>query len=394
MASFIEAVGESINRASCVVLGDFASRLEILNYVLDPLATAPSYNGAAAAYAARCGLPLPDDFNGSPPFTGGQCPGVLYRVDAAFDYNSNAIVSPEPYTTLDGFANVTGKVLGTRIERIPGRVRLYVLYDGGEALIGGVNGSTNPGVLLARNDRILSVTRLDGNPDNCGNPPTIVPPYVPGSNTYNTFVEYNDNSGGNVTIPVFVALGYAQLNLDGTINIPVQLRFNLNPELNFDANFNFSTGDFNIDLRNPSAPRLPNCTDPNGSEPDPTIPEPPTEIPDSESPETPPETPPEPERVITACIVTTSIPGANESVIEQENDVDIYVPALGYVQFKIRTGKSSSWTNDIPVKNKRCFIPCPWDGGAIDVRGTGRFENTITVTPVYGISQLSQRFPE
>lgn len=394
MASFIDAVGESVNRAACVILGDFAARLEVLNYVLDPLATAPSYNGAASAYAARCGLPLPPDFVPPPPFTGGQCPGVSYRVDASFEYNSNAIVNPSGYSTLDGFAIVPGKVLGTRIDRIPGSVKLFVRFDGGEALIGGVNGSTDPGVLVARNDKIDLVTRLDGNPDNCGDPGVIRPPYEPGSNTYNDFVTYEDNDTNTLTIPVFIALGYATVNIDGTIRIPIDVDFELNPELDFNGEFNFSTGGLTIDLRNPSAPRLPTGTDPNGSEPDPSIPEPPPEIPNSEPPETPPETPPEPERVIVACIVTTQLPGDNESVIEQDNDVDIYAPALGYVQFRIRTGSTSSWTNDIPVKNKRCFIACPWVGGAIDVRGTGRYGNSITVTPVLGVSQLSQRFPD
>lgn len=394
MASFIEAVGESVNRAACVVLGDFAARLEVLQYILDPLATSPNYNGAAAAYAARCGLPLPPGFTPDTSFTGGQCVGTSYTLTYDYELSTNIATAP-PGTYIAQSASLVrnGAILSVSPTNRTNDAGFTIVTSAGSEYIGVASSgfANNVGV---RNLSNIQVTPNFGQPDNCGNPPAPVPDYQPGDNTYNTNVTYNDNSGGNVTIPIALAFGYATVNVDGTISIPIRANFELNPELNFNGEFNFSTGDVNFNLGNPSAPRPTGCSDPSGYEPDPSIPEPPTEIPDAPSPDTPPDEPPAPEQVITACIVTTQIPGDNESVIEQDNDVDIYVPALGYVQFKIRAGRSSGWTNDIPVKNRRAFIPCPWAGGAIDVKGTGRYGTTITVTPVLGVSQLSNAFPD
>lgn len=394
MPSFIDAVGESVNRAACVILGDFAARLEVLNYVLDPLATAPSYNGAAATYAARCGLPLPDDFNGSAGFTGGQCPGVLYDVTVTYTIVRSIITfppgSPENKSATRRLA---GAIEGLRVLNSPGLVQLAIRHAGTESSVESI-GVTPDGNTRIDNAVITSVVRVDGLPDNCGNPPVPPPVYTPGSNSYTTNVTYNDNEGTEITIPVVIALGYATFNANAEVTIPVDLDFELNPELNFNAEFNFSTGEVTPDIRNPSAPRPPSCTDPNGFEPDPTIPLPPPEIPDAESPDTPPDTPTERESIISACIVTVADPNDNESVIFQDRNPDIYVPALGYVQFKIRVGAASAWTGDIPVKCKRQFIACPWPLGAVDVAGTGRYDNVIQITPVRSVVQLINPFPE
>lgn len=394
MASFIDAVGESVNRAACVILGDFAARLEVLNYVLDPLATAPSYNGAAATYAARCGLPLPPSFNGSAPFTGGQCPGVLYDVTVTYTVIRGIVSFPpgEPENK-SAVRRLAGAINGVRVVNDPGVTQLFIRHAGIEAGVESI-GLATPGNARIENAVIVSAIRVDGNPDNCGNPPVTPPVYTPGSNTYNTNVTYNDNEGTEVTIPVVIALGYATFNANAEVTIPVELNFELNPELNFNAEFNFNTGEVTPDLRNPSAPRPPSCTDPNGFEPDPTIPAPPPEIPDAENPDTEPDEPIEREEIINAAIVTVGNPGENESVIFQDDNPDIYVPALGYIQFKIRVGASSAWTGDIPIKCKRQFVPCPWPLGAVDVRGTGRYENEITVTPVKSRVQLINPFPE
>lgn len=394
MPSFIDAVGESVNRAACVILGDFAARLEVLNYVLDPLATAPSYNGAAATYAARCGLPLPDDFNGTPAFTGGQCP-VPYSVSISWT-RELSVVQPPDGTLLDprtATVTVAGAIEGLRVNNQPNIAQLFLKHAGTETTIDSF-GVTPAGDSRIINATITSVTRPDGLPDNCGNPPVTPPVYTPGSNSYTTNVTYNDNEGTEITIPVVIALGYATFNANAEVTIPVNLDFELNPELNFNAEFNFNTGEVTPDIRNPSAPRPPSCTDPNGFEPDPTIPSPPPEIPDAESPDTPPDAPTERETIINACIVTVAAPGDNESVIFQDGNPDIYVPALGYVQFKIRVGSTSAWTGDIPVKCKRQFIVCPWPLGAIDVAGTGRYDNVIQVTPVRSAIQLINPFPE
>lgn len=91
-------------------------------------------------------------------------------------------------------------------------------------------------------------------------------------------------------------------------------------------------------------------------------------------------------------MTTTHLDG-NETTLEQQDNPAIYIPATGYVQFLIQVGNSSAWTNDIAVKNLRAFIPCPWDAGAVEVKGTPRYGNQFTVTPVYVTRTFNPTYP-
>lgn len=392
---FLDAVGETINRAACFALGNAAVTGELLNYILDPIAVIGSYNGAATLYANRCGLPLPPTFTPSAPFSGGQCTG-FYRVFYSAEYRGNP-----PGSANDGYLpvneqtqfNVPGKILGitSEVNAFGNGAVIKILGTG--ATINGFGFTTTNVQPFFRNLRITSVQRSGGLPDNCGNPPVGYPPYQGGDNIVNETVTYIDNSNNSVTIPVVIAFGYATLNANGTVNIPVNANFSLNPELNGNFNFNFNTGDVQPDVSNPSAPIPGECSDPGGYSPDPGIPTPPPDIPDA-PPLPPTDTQPtERQRLLKGCIVTTTILDGNETTIFQQENPDIYVPAVGYVQFRIRIGNSSAWTTDVPVKSLRAFISCSWDAGAIEVKGTPRFGNQFTVTPVYVTRTFNPTYP-
>lgn len=392
MPSFIEALGESINRASCVALGNAANTGELLNYVLEPLATNGTYNGAGALYAQRCGLPLPSGFSPQPAFTGGQCTtGQLYTVNVTVVTKNPAQTNP-PSTSNQQF--IKGAVVGIDHRFVGDQLQVDLISQSGarrDRLVTVPNAVSNQISFVS--GTINSITRDGGAADNCGNVAPSVPPYVPGNNVVNTNVTYNDNSNNSVTIPVALAFGYASLNIAGNVIIPVNASFSANPVLNANFNLNFNTGDVQPDITNPNAPIPSPCSDPGGFVPDPSIPPPPASIPDA------PPIPPTAdlrvnrERLLKACIVTTSFVDGNESVIFQADNPDLYIPSLGYVQFKIRVGGSTAWTNDIPVKSLRTFIPCPWDGGAIDVRGTARYGNIFVVTPVYVTRTFNPTYP-
>lgn len=85
-------------------------------------------------------------------------------------------------------------------------------------------------------------------------------------------------------------------------------------------------------------------------------------------------------------LVTVINPGARGRVgtLFQGDNPDIAVPNYGYVNFLCRAGGfQGGWTPDQPVKNGRCFIPCPWDGGAYAVEGTPQPGVEWVLTPVY-----------
>jgi len=74
----------------------------------------------------------------------------------------------------------------------------------------------------------------------------------------------------------------------------------------------------------------------------------------------------------------------------QGDNPDILIPAAGYISFYVDIpGTGKGWTLDIPVKNARNFIQCPWEGGAINVKGTPNPQVTFVITPVYKAIQVN-----
>lgn len=392
MANFIEALGESINRASCVVLGGLAGQEELLRYVLEPLQTGnPGYNGLGALYAQNCDRPPPG--RPDPPFTGGQC-NAFYKVFYSGEYRGGAPGSANdgyiPFSSQTAF-NVLGAVtgIGSQVNAQGNGARVQIFGAG--APVNGFGFTTTNSAPFFRNLKINSVSRESGLPDNCGDPPPIPPVLPPGGNVYNDNTTFINNEGDTITIPISVTLGYAQVNFNGQLSIPISVDFSANPELNFEGDYNFNTGDVNINIGNPALPR----PGKDGTPKDYTSPDTPA-IPDELPPEIPlPPYEPQAEQydVIRAAIVTTTVQFGLETVIFQDENPNIFAPALGHISFLIQIGDRQAWTNDIPVKNKRAFIECPWEAGAIDVKGTARPGNEISVSPVYVTATRQPTYP-
>lgn len=392
MANFLDGLAETVNRGFCVVLGGVAQQAEILQYVLEP-GFGQQYNPFPGLYAQNCPLDPPPQ----PSFgiAGGQCEGVNYRVEVYYTVtptqppgapipgvtalNSQQVVrSPTLFVSRNQSNNVWSVIFRSR--------------DNADFPVTVFNGNPFNGKAEVTIDNVV-IIRQDGQPDTCGNPPGDNEDYQPGDNIYNDNVTYVDNTSSTVNIPVSLVFGYATVNIDGTLNIPINAQFALNPTFNGNFNFNVNTGDLVPSFDNPSAPIVPPGADPGGYSPSGDIPSPPDSIPDS--PELPPPTsePTERQRLLTGCIVTTQVLDGNETILFQEENPDIYIPSLGYVQFLIKVRGASAWTNDIPVKCLRTFIPCPFEGGAIDVKGTPRYGNEFEVTPVYVYRTFNPTYP-
>lgn len=219
------------------------------------------------------------------------------------------------------------------------------------------------------------------------------PPYDPADFTFNVDVEYAPNIGPNITVPVAFVVGLAYFDANLDVHVPINVKLNPNFNFNFNNDFDFAV-DFNLSKRDerfippydntkpPPRPPLPPATRPDDFVPDPSIPQPPPSVPDP--PPTDPETPKQ--RVIRAALVT--VIGATTSGkvggLAQNENPDIAIPNFGYINFLCRAGNlSGGWTPDQPVKNARCFIPCPWEGGAYEVKGTPQPGIQFVVTPVY-----------
>lgn len=385
MGSFADGLTSAIRQGFCAVIDAPATAIELMKQY-SPLLPGDIvlYNLPRALYRNFCDREPPPD--PSPGFTGGQCDT---RYDVYVRYQLQVIATGAIVETDNPDVVVNGSVKGLRlVQESPSIQRLYVVgglagNPGAESLTAcGVNSTDS---LRIVNYQILNVVRVDGNPDNCGNAPSPIPPYTPGSNVYNTSVTYN-SGGTSVTVPVGLVFGYANVNLNGYLTIPVKVSVNLEPQ--FVANFNLSTGDITFDFgggsgRNPNSPDQRPNTQPWDTTTDDTSPPQPdgTGVPNPPKPSDP-----SADKVIIGCLVTVTSVGIRNgaSIIGQDNNPDIYAPNLGFVNFLVpANGIASGWTPDQPIKNRRCYIPCPAPQGAIRVDGTFRTNVTGVIQPVY-----------
>ena len=341
-------------------------------------------------YRALCNReppPLPD-----PPFVGGQCPGVLYIVSvqwASADANGNIFPGTEVnYTSPPILGRIT--LIGSGVNPTnPNRIQYLIKYNNGtqEVRFGNVDTTGPVKQLVVLNS---SIVRQDGLPDLCGDPAPIIPAPDPGYNQPTldfTYIDYSDNS---VNLTGNFIFGAPLIKVDGTLTIPVRIDLGgVNPTFNGNLNLNEPFIEINFGNRNYTPSPSPS---PDGYRSPDDTPNVPDDVPVPITPPSPDESEPDTSRVIRGVIVTIISLSESVGVIFQDENPDIYIPNAGYVNFLIGVGQLIAWSIDLPVKNRRCFIPCPWEGGAIAVEGTPRAGIVWELTPVYAIAEDSVTF--
>lgn len=346
---------------------------------------------SAHLYASYCNHPIPPDGRGRRPFTGGQCPGIRYRCVAG----ATATRQPDGATFLvQSGGLVRGKITQCELVIDPTTFNTATCIIDGSAdddinVVLSV-GSSNNGI-----DPVYTYSNFfgrcvpeDGSPDLCGDPPLIPPTVPPGSNNVPTNITYVNNEGVTVTVPVVIGLGYVRADFNGTFNMPITVRFNLDPTLNIRGDINLDGGHFTVDSPGRRPPpgagtgSPDNVVRPPGNPP-PTPPGIPPAPPAPPAP--PPGTPPTPVKIIRGCIVTVSPATTDASIIFQEANPDIYAPSLGYVSFLSKVAGAYGWSADIPVKNRQQLISCPWQYGAVEVKGTAKGGASFQIEPIYDV---------
>lgn len=372
-------LAQAAQDALCSVTNDIRNANEIYKATFDILENSPLNTPLLGSIypILNCDRPIPPP--SLPPFTGGQC-FTTYDVSTTATLHVNVPPSDDTSTRTDRF---TGQING--ISEKPNTsggkdiILTYTRPDGvqQEFSLYGYSGSgasfTNYG--------ITGIVRVDGLPDNCGDPPVLpVPKPDPGFNVRNPTIDWDDNSGGTTTISPTLTVGNAYITVNAQVIVPVKIAFNT--EVSLTANINISTGGVTFSPgKESNKKRSDDGCDYNGD--DDLTPD--DELPPSDDDPSDPKQPKDPEATIVGCVVTvTNNPSGKYTEIVQDGNPNIYAPALGYVNFLISLGvnKPSGWTQDIYVKNKRQFIPCPWSGGAIAVEGTPQPGVVWTITPV------------
>lgn len=407
---FQSALGEAAKTAVCQALAgssQFGGALvSAWQGVTGIQASPPDFAGIAKGLL--CGAPSPPiPEGGSDPYGGANCECDRYRISYGIKRNQGR-------STLTGTIIVYGPVAAITRRFTGGGVFTGINFvcrgpDGPGCLPGFVEvaggaGSSGGDVI---GYEIYAVQNLSNPGENCGVPPTDTPVPLPDDGITLPDVGFEFAPSIDVQSPIVnanlsVTLFQPFVNLDLQIVVPLNLNldlsvgsinFSVGAEVNIntgDVNFNFGGGSGSAGGGGGTSTRPPSDCDDKDKPVRPAPPKPPS-VPDK------PEDPDiEEKTVISGVIVTvTSVTLTNRaSIIAQGENPAIYAPALGFVNFYYEIGDSATpaWSADIPVKNLRQFIPCPYDEGAKSVAGTPNPGVTWELTPVTKVirSQLPQ----
>lgn len=380
-----EAAYDAAQTVLCGLGGTQRIALDIANK-LNPL-----YRGSALsnllerqnrALRSFCPVPPTEDIPVQvPDFEGGQCPEAY---NGTWIAEGTAAVGGD-FTSSSFFLNVLGPlsvVSGTEDGPNGGKVPFGDIIDG--------NGTANrvytgpefvpPNDLGGFSFTLANLGRVDGGPDNCGNPPPVVPPQPPGSPPPSDprpvlpDVTINLPDIGPTVVTFAPVVGIIYADIDGRIKIPVKVNVNI-PAINF----NFDN-DFNIDLSDPSADPEPAPIEP-GEDGDERPENPDCPIPpecEEESEEEPEGDKDEDEQdakgneVVGAIILSVRNTSATRATeIGQATAPSIWAPSIGFINFVYRTADESEvYSPDIAVKNTSNVIPAP-DPGLKCIRVVG-----------------------
>lgn len=339
--------------------------------------TIPGLYGDRLANALRgfCPRPLPDgggDFvpdPPQPPFEGGQCECDLYNVNLTFTNVATGI----PNTFTEQRRGPIGPAV-VDLQTDPNSPQRTAGYYFGAEACGGrqfrilqtytptEQNPDTPGVT------INSVTRVDGQPDTCGDPPvgpddppafpdpspppSPTPPPTPGPSI--------DWPGiGPITPILAPVVGIIYIDADATVRIPVTVNVDLpDVDLNFDFNFD-------VNISDPDDPPRPLPDKPGDRDDDrPEKPDcPPPEDCDAEPEEKEPDEPIPAGSYAAAIVTTIEIDDTEQmkaTAIWQDEAPPIYAPNCGYLH--IAYGKSEEEQQfgvDIPLKKLVQVHPNP-----------------------------------
>lgn len=336
----------------------------------------PPIDGPAAVRGAFCNNPTPGPLPQAP-YSGGQCAGVGYRIQGTHNAkaanNGNPVSGQFSVGRIGPITSVSGETVDSS-----GFKTSYVTitHQGGTDRVDSFGGCEFVSVSG------VTVTRLDGQPDNCGNPPVPPAPFPPaGLSPQVPAGSYLNDAGQQVNVQPTVKVRKPFLRPDGGLSVNVEVNVG---GVVFDTDVNFNTGNININFGGNRGNKPPGDDRGNGDYTSVDEDPPNTGTPGEQLPT---DRPPEGERRIVGVIVSsTSVSSKNRlTTIFQQGNPNIFAPSLGHVNFlcRIGDGRVAAWTEDVKVKNRRMLIPCPWPQGAVDVKGTPNAGVAFTLTPVY-----------
>lgn len=303
-----------------------------------------------------------------PPIQGGQCPGVQYRIEGNLELTniSNCNVFNDPFSAVvvtgaitsfefigDGQVDPVNQNCGGGVGYRGG---FWVNHQGGTTQITQGHYGTAPnsaGVNAGlSNLNSLTVTRLDGLPDNCGNlPPTLPPnePFDPADVNIDITVNTYDTTGAP------------------TGNVTFNVEFDSNQEFEFPLNLTINDTDFNFNYEGLDGSDNPigdgNTTNIYNDRR--TFNE--NVYREVDRPPTPDETPDaddgtQDEEVLDNTIefvllTVTTLPRAGKTILQSNSENNDYF--AGYFSWILSVGGQTYYSPQTPVRKQRSYFKAP-----------------------------------
>jgi len=378
MVSFLEGVAAANKAINCFLLGAGGN---ILGGIARFPGGSPEFvenTTKALRRLAGCD-PAEDPALPPPPFTGGQC-DVLYNVSyttenrtstnnqcTAFANSNNRTSFIPSGAVLGPIGDITEVIVPNSQFSFFNRQQSFEVMTGSGMRFLNLGGAaerlfhTNcgPGYRFSN----FAVTRADGQPDDCGDPPLVYPP-VTVINVDND-VTYINNEGDEITVNIpFI---YAPINVDITGNFRIPFTFDFGG-IEFSGNTQLEPN-FNVTINPPPAPRG-------------------TDSPLTDLPGPDDEIPVEPstfeERVVGVVVQSALVGEQQLTTIFTENIPQILAPRCGSVKFGYAIAGRSFWSPDIDIKDLNCFIPCPFSQGADTVAASPAPGVVLNYVPIFG----------
>ena len=311
-----------------------------------------------------------------PNFTGGQCPGVPYRITGRWRY-PGGVGGAFVYRTVAW--DTTGKVRGIEerfIERI-NRTDWYFVSDAGEfpAINDGIIANSQKPMTLYS----VAVDRLDGQPDDCGDPEGDPPEGIEEHDDVLPPVTYPDKDGNPVSLPNLPVKFFKPcVNLDG-VRIPFEVDLGFT-KICGKVGIGFDIADFdvspNIDIdvcpSQKESLDIPQETLENYFElelvGDGSV--------DSQlSGDLATAFDPDSNKIMGVFVRgVRDEPAASRATIvakRDQSEANLLLPRIGQVVFECYADEEAAFqtgfTEPISIKNVQQFIPCPWTFGAVSV---------------------------
>lgn len=349
MVSLRDAISNSVQNFMCSASADAAPFGDWLSGAVSNIPGVSAANRAGTAIADGVGaLVCPGPSGGqsggggasvtypSPDAQIGQCDGVQYR--GIFDYTRS-----DGLVTNAGIPPVWGPTGAITVDPSPQGNRVLLACRGGG---GGPIQPAGTIVTIATasnpefgNPVITSLTRLDGQPDDCGEAASQQPPE--GTDQ----IDYDGPDGQPITgAPITIKPRFPVIGPGGVFGLPIEVCLAV---VCFDVNFNLSTGDITFNFGgNPGA--SPCCP-------------PPKELPEEGGEDDPP--PPEDDIRYSGVITKARLNGEATKITQIGDGIgpDLFLPKCGVIRFAIEIGGRRSWTRDQEIKqnDQVTFVNAP-----------------------------------